>query len=120
MSKYILIALAVMTAAHFRHKYNQVDLPWQQRILRGAFAGMVVAIALVLTTIWQFHFGQRTDLELARLGWVCLLVVAAGSISLLRGGPADSPESFEFDDPDNISPGDRVRMNRQAHETRNK
>ena len=83
MSKYLFIALVVVLASYFRSKCNAVDMSWQ-------------------------------SIDENRLLWICLMFIGAGAISLLRGGPGDSPEySSGFDDPDNITPKQRIERAKQ-------
>ncbi|AQA17975.1 hypothetical protein BST95_06705 [Halioglobus japonicus] len=116
MGKYVFIAALVIIASYFRHKFNAIEMPWRERMLRGAVAGFAVGIVLVTFVYGQQVAVAREEVDVARLGWTFLLAICVGAISLLRGGPLDSPESFDFDDPENVTPGERVRKARQHKE----
>jgi hypothetical protein len=98
-------------------------MPWQQRVTRGFLGGLAVSVLLVSLALWQLYSGQRSEIDVGRLGLLILLMLGMGSVSLLGGGPPRGLDSGPPEEnPEHISPAQRVENAREstAHATRNK
>ncbi|MBN7799192.1 hypothetical protein [Parahaliea mediterranea] len=123
MSKYLFIAIFVMTVSYLRQKCHKLSMPWQQRVVRGFLVGIAISALLVALTFWQVQSGQRDEIDFVRLGWLILFLLGFGSISLLGGGPPRNLDTgAPSENPDHISPAQRVKNANAstAKTTRNK